>query len=132
MSARCQPKLAFVEWAEHLARSFGKAEVCVTVINRAWLDRADPAAEVFTAHSVVSLIQNCVRRDHDFGLFFDTGNGFYVYRCLLTSLSDCILDLAQGLHRQTCRQVTFILNKIAGLLHLIHVLIEVLIRSHFE
>ena len=60
------------------------------------------------------------------------GHDCDVYRSIFVSLCDCILDLAQGLHRQTCRQVTFILNKIAGLLHLIHVLIEVLIRSHLE
>ena len=132
MRTRGQAELALAERAEHLSRALGKAEVCVTVVDGARLYCADLPAKVFAAHSVVPLVQNCVGGDRDFGPVLHLGNDCDVYRGVFVPLSNCILDLAQGLHCQTCRQVTFILNKIAGLLHLIHVLIEVLIRSHLE
>ena len=66
-------------------------------------------------------------------MWLDLGHNCHVLRAAnFASFRHGILDLAQGLHRQTCRHVAFILNKIAGLLHLIHMLIEVLIRSHLE
>ena len=56
MCAGSQAKLALTERAEHLSRAFGKAEVCVTVVDRSGLNRADLPAKVFATHPVIPLV----------------------------------------------------------------------------
>ena len=54
---RRQPKLAFIQGAEYFTRAFREAEIGVTVSDEGLLERILPA-EVFSAHTVISLLHD--------------------------------------------------------------------------